>query len=241
MINSDRILDKAWRQLTEDNIIKLPDLISLFDFIDRIVGRKILSPEYRDFLIELVLESPSSTVDKRGVKELIERLFECEFDDLINGIVSDGMTQTMNLERRGWGSSKVDSSKGQIGELKRRIAELKRMNGSKDIIIDYYDKLVVLLSVSSNYSDNDNGTLSNDEIISRLKQGIDKQDIIIDKLKRKVGNVQTHWQKFLSIVSKLFFSKGVLAFIIGLLFIFVISFEFLESGAEYEFDHYHDL
>lgn len=230
MSSNDVLLSKAWLKVTRyaDSKLRLTDLLVLFDILEDMVHDKLLSDEYREFLVEFVMECPQVEVSQDQFRALMERLFECSLDDILNGrLVSrikrqfddfgsesrngvdygnrDEYTQTMNME-----SSKFNSfmSKGTLQEkeeiLRARIGELESMlsrsrsfgsrdyrttSKMKDILLDYYknlDKITVLKNSSKNGTID--GNLAVDSVVKRLKNGIDKQDVLIGELKRKVGD-----------------------------------------------------
>lgn len=230
MSSNDVLLSKAWLKVTRyaDSKLRLTDLLALFDILEDMVHDKLLSDEYREFLVEFVMECPQVEVSQDQFRALMERLFECSLDDILNSrLVSrikrqfddfgsesrngvdygnrDEYTQTMNME-----SSKFNSfmSKGTLQEkeeiLRARIGELESMlsrsrsfgsrdyrttSKMKDILLDYYknlDKITVLKNSSKNGTID--GNLAVDSVVKRLKNGIDKQDVLIGELKRKVGD-----------------------------------------------------
>lgn len=207
-MDSDSILNKAWIQVTSSAVskLKLSNLLVLFDVLEVVVNYKILTNEYREFLVEFIIECPNVQVDQYQFMSLIERLFECPFTDIIKGNLVkkyenntlnrqdfEDYTQTMNLESAKFNSFLNDENAiAREDILKNRIAELESMlmnsrddrtvGKIKDMLINYYK---TLNEIKLNYKSKNTQL---DKILERLKSDIDKQDIIINELKRKVND-----------------------------------------------------
>lgn len=223
----DRYFDEAWRSVTSaiNGKLRLSDVLILFDVLEDTLKRKLLSTEYRDFLVEFILECPGIEVDRSQFKSLMERLFECTFENVLRGGLVNRLdrntygsereefTQAMTME-----SSKFNSflASGTAPEkerkLRERIGELESMiqrsqlNESrdertlgkmKDLLIKYYK---ALSSLAVYAPDSNVQSPSVNRVMARLRESIDKQDVLIAELKRKVGDSRPD-----SLLGKLFF------------------------------------
>jgi hypothetical protein len=151
----DSYINEAWVKVTSptNGKLRLTDLLLFFDILEDLRNCKLLSSEYREFLIEFILECPSIEVDLNQFKALMERLFECSFDELIRGKLinnnnnnndnnnndnnnsnnnnnfeREDFTQTMNLESTKFNSfMKNGSVNEKESKLRERIKELELM------------------------------------------------------------------------------------------------------------------
>lgn len=228
MNSADVLISRAWVQVTSyaDSKLRLTDLLALFNVLEDMVGEKLLSDEYRDFLVEFVMECPQVEVNQEQFRALMERLFECSIEDILQGgLVNkskgrfgaidvpqrgvdyesrDDFTQTMNIESSKFNSfmlkgtleEKEDILRGRISELESMLTRSKilntrdgrTVNKMKDLLLEYYkslDKIIVSGRVQRVPD-----TRPMQKIVQRLKNGIDKQDVLINELKRKVGDDQ---------------------------------------------------
>jgi hypothetical protein len=234
----DLLLQNAWSRVTGSRAsqLRLTDLMTLFDVLENLGERKLLSNEYRDFLVEFILECPNTEVDIEQFKSLMERLFECPLNDVFRGrlydrnvanesanvnrdsnismrkgvdqgdVYGEDITQTMNLERGKFNSFlRNDSLDEREGILRDRIINLRDMisrsqdqrtvSKMKDVLINYYAKLDEITSSQVHIkaqaqATGVNATQSEERnaLIERLKSNVDKQDVIINELRRKFGD-----------------------------------------------------
>ncbi|GMM43777.1 hypothetical protein DAPK24_003520 [Pichia kluyveri] len=212
--------------------LKLADLLSLFDVMESLNGKNLLSTEYKNFLIEFILECPSAEVDKEQFNSLMERLFECPIHDVINGKLvqksdynytqtqfddnskygnntgrhyreSEEFTQTMNNESKKFNLFlKNEPIDVQEQILRDRIQELRNMvsksennqirdyrsiDKMKNVLIEYLLSLDEL-NISRNEISNKERSIQKKKVINRLKDNVEKQDILIKELKKKFGD-----------------------------------------------------
>lgn len=212
--------------------LKLADLLSLFDVMESLNGKNLLSTEYKNFLIEFILECPSAEVDKEQFNLLMERLFECPIHDVINGKLveksdynytqtqfndnskygnniggnyreSEEFTQTMNNESKKFNLFlKNEPIDVQEQILRDRIQELRNMvsksennqirdyrsiDKMKNVLIEYLLSLDEL-NISRNEISNKERSIQKKKVINRLKDNVEKQDILIKELKKKFGD-----------------------------------------------------
>lgn len=231
MSSVDPLIAKAWAKVTPPYAgakLRLTALLNLFNELEDLVHHKLLSSEYREFLVEFIMECPDSEIDQTQFKLLMERLFECTIEDVLNGSLiqrskggfstnsnlrnvsneeqkgyfSEDFTQTMTAESRNFNSFMQKGTKLEQEKILRdRINELELMlsnsqkydyrddrtiNKMKDVLIVYYRKLDSInkskvITQTSAYDDE-----RKSELIRRMKNNIDKQDVLITELKRKV-------------------------------------------------------
>lgn len=209
----DTQFNTAWNQVTSttNNKLKITDLLLLFDTLENLKSTTLISLEFREFLIEFILECPNTEITKDQFKSLMERLFECSIQDLLSGklvgnenqsrLDDNDLTQTMNLESLKFNSFINNNSSSSIEKeryIRNKIKELENMisksnnNKLKDVLINYYKKLDGVrssLSISTSSSTSSpTPRFKNSKTIQRLKLNIDKQDILINELKKKVGD-----------------------------------------------------
>ncbi|KAG7882276.1 hypothetical protein KL937_000847 [Ogataea polymorpha] len=79
-----RILDRAWARFTDTDRIAITDTGALIEEIEQIWGRALLSPDYKAFWIDTILEHPSRSLTKHEFLVLFKMLFEVEFEDLFD-------------------------------------------------------------------------------------------------------------------------------------------------------------
>ncbi|KAG7868325.1 hypothetical protein KL918_001983 [Ogataea parapolymorpha] len=84
MGRGDRILDRAWARFTDSDRIAITDTGALIEEIEQIWGRALLSPDYKAFWIDTILEHPSRSLTKHEFLVLFKMLFEVEFEDLFD-------------------------------------------------------------------------------------------------------------------------------------------------------------
>lgn len=228
MSSADVLISRAWMQVTSysDSKLRLTDLLALFNVLEDLVREKLLSDEYRDFLIEFVMECPQVEVNQEQFKALMERLFECSMEDILRGGLTnksksrfaavdvplhgadyenrEDFTQTMNMESSKFNSfmlkgtlrEKEDILRGRIRELESMLTRSKThntrdsrtVNKMRDLLLEYYKSLDKITVSKSASSVPETGPMQG--IVQRLKDGIDKQNVLINELKRKVGDDQ---------------------------------------------------
>ena len=228
------VLYESWIRVTGSAYgkLKLADLLSLFDVMESLNGKNLLSTEYKNFLIEFILECPSAEVDKEQFNSLMERLFECPIHDVINGKLveksdynytqtqfddnskygnntgghyreSEEFTQTMNNESKKFNLfMKNEPIDVQEQILRDRIQELRNMvsksennqirdyrsiDKMKNVLIEYLLSLDEL-NISRNEISNKERSIQKKKVINRLKDNVEKQDILIKELKKKFGD-----------------------------------------------------
>ncbi|KAG0680585.1 hypothetical protein C6P40_002020 [Pichia californica] len=180
MSSVDDIITRAWVQIAPYSgaKLRLTDMLTLFNIMEDLTRCKILSEEYREFLVEFILECPDTEVDHNQFKSLIERLFESSFENIIRGNLmartregyentnnyDQDFTQTMNLESSKFNEfMQRDSIDEKEDILRKRISELESMisksqirgpkddrvtSKMKDILIGYYKSLDSISRVS---------------------------------------------------------------------------------------------
>lgn len=221
MAISDDYISDAWVQLltSETSKLRLSNLLTLFDVLENILHKQIITNEYRNFLVEFILECPSVEIDQAQFKSLVERLFECSIDDVLHGKLMKGneiylgetgdnfrnpdeFTQTMDIESTkfnkfmnyGTSEEKEKILRGRIRELESMLSRSqiggyrndRTMNKMKDLLIGYYQNLDTINISKINKSGKSINTT--DRIIHRLKTNIDRQDVLVKELKRKIGD-----------------------------------------------------
>lgn len=226
MNSVDEIIKRAWLQIVPypNSKLRLTDLLALFNALEDITNNRLLTNEYRDFLVEFILECPDAQVDQQQFKSLMERLFEISIESVINGELvdrsksnkfnlydgkqsnpnnNDEFTQTMNLESQRFNSfMQSDSVENKRNILKQRIDEVEsllsnfELRGIKDermitkmkeLLLGYYKNLT-LLEKNNNLNQSSMRKNNLESILQRLKSDVDKQDMLIVELKRKVGH-----------------------------------------------------
>ncbi|OUT20701.1 hypothetical protein CAS74_004367 [Pichia kudriavzevii] len=221
---TNKYLKWAWERVTgsENGRLRMTNLLHLFDVLDELVGFKLLNDVYREFLVDLIMECPASEIDILEFQQLIEKMFECTFDDVLNGKLSnketenEEFTKTMNVEsikfnsfmREGTDYDREENLRQRIQEMERMIERVQRssskdyrtMDKMKDVLIDYYRRL-------DRFKKSHAGGPGS-ELTERLKRGIEKQDMLINELREKVGDNRptTVMGKIYHVVSQ-FFSK----------------------------------
>lgn len=221
MAISDDYISDAWVQIltSETSKLRLSNLLTLFDVLENILHKQIITNEYRNFLVEFILECPSVEIDQAQFKSLVERLFECSIDDVLHGKLMKGneiylgetgdnfrnpdeFTQTMDIESTkfnkfmnyGTSEEKEKILRGRIRELESMLSRSqiggyrndRTMNKMKDLLIGYYQNLDTINISKINKSGKSINTT--DRIIHRLKTNIDRQDVLVKELKRKIGD-----------------------------------------------------
>lgn len=148
MDSVEKIITRAWLQIVPypSSKLRLTDLLTLFNALEDITNNKLLTNEYRDFLVEFILECPDTEVDQQQFTSLMERLFEIPIGNIINGELvdrsksnkssiyddklndNDDFTQTMYLESRKFNSfMQSDSIEDKKNILKGRIDEVQSL------------------------------------------------------------------------------------------------------------------
>lgn len=158
--------------------IPLAAVLEYFDALEQRVDRALLAPEERDLVVEFVLESPATrALSWTEVQQLVERLLDASLETIV---ARAGPDDTMGPTK----FNKILSSapadrKGAL--LRDRIARLEilasksRSSSLRDSLLDCYRMAVQERSSG----------------VDRLKAGIDRQEITINRLKRKAG-LKTH-------------------------------------------------
>lgn len=251
--------NKAWETVTGSPFaeMRVTDIMWFYDVLEEYLNKQLLSDVERKFLVDVIMDCPDTSVDKTKFKAFMERLFECSMDDILRGFLisnhdnKEEYTRTLTLK-----SDTLNSilHKGTVDERKKalqfRINELEGMvsraqlNDKKDektitvlnqVLLNYYRSLISLLQ-SQPELDN--------SLISRLKNGVDRQDMLVNELKAKVGDTipSSTWGKikyrFLRTYYMLLrtFRYCFTALVLIILFQTIMSLYNSDYGEDYEDD-----
>lgn len=253
-------ISRAWVKVTGSHLgkLRLTDTLLFFDVLEEMMHTVLLSDEYREFIVEFILECPGVEVTQSQFRLLMERLFECTIDDVLQGSLvnkerdSDDYTKTMNIESqkfnsflsRGTNDEREDGLRKRIEELENMISKAqmsksrddKTLTKMKDVLVNYYKNLVQLIESRAT------PTRSTDPYLERLKSGIDKQDVLIKELKRKVGDKLPSgvWGSILRVYAFLLKMFKYGAFIVFVIIIIQISLSLVYDG-DYSDDYEDEL
>lgn len=85
--NTDVLIDNAWQKITNSrtsDVISIKDLLFLIEAMESDLKFEILNNENKEFLINFIISDSYLTLSKIDFKELFFKLFDIEFDKLIN-------------------------------------------------------------------------------------------------------------------------------------------------------------
>ncbi|GMF98059.1 hypothetical protein B5S33_g1688 [[Candida] boidinii] len=85
--NTDALIDNAWQKITNSrnaDVISIKDLLFLIEAIESELKFEILNHENKEFLINFIISDSYLTLSKVDFKELFFKLFDIEFDKLVN-------------------------------------------------------------------------------------------------------------------------------------------------------------
>lgn len=256
--------DRAWMKVTGSPVskLRLTDVLWFYDTLEEFLNAQILSDIDREFLVEVIMECPDAEVDKVQFRILMEQAFEYPMEDILRGSLvkniddRDQYTKTMTLKSETFNKLLQQGTHNEReSKLRHRIRELESMilrsqiskskddralGKMKDVLINYYKNLVQLIELQGSNSEIENS------YIEKLKRGIDKQDALINELKKKVGNsipngIQRRIQYYLMILYD-FFWKMFRYATLAILLIIVLQLVFsMLVDREYKDDYDDDF
>ncbi len=212
MYGVDTILNDAWDRVSLNTQIKLSDTINLLDQIEAILGKPIISNEYRSFWIDTVLSNPGLSVTKSDFKELFKKLFNMRFADALYSTernrdnLTKQMTDSIVEETTNIKKLQCMDDDEKINEYSKRIRLLQDALETRDIYggSKYLDhstelainqKLVKYLSalneVYKHYTQKVSSKPSFSQYVEKLSSGISKQEELLKSLDKKFDEHET--------------------------------------------------
>lgn len=253
--------DRAWERVTGSSVseMRITDIMWFYDILEEYLNKQLLSDVERKFLIEVIMDCPDTSVDKTKFKAFMERLFECSMDAILQGYLvsnhdnKEEYTRTLTLKsdtlnnvlQRGSVNERKRSLQSRIKELERMVSRAqgidkkdeKTLSVLNQVLLNYYRSLV---SLTETQPETENSLTT----IERLKSGIERQDMLVNELKRKVGDTipSGAWGRIkYSLVRLYYILLSVLRYGIGavvflLLIQVIMSFYSVDYGDDYEDD-----
>ncbi|ODV85275.1 hypothetical protein CANARDRAFT_23337 [[Candida] arabinofermentans NRRL YB-2248] len=129
-MTSSQILNEAWSYISTSSVISITDVPNLIERIEAILHKDILSNEYKEFLIDFMLQYPELKLTKYQFRELFSRLFMLDFDTVLKEAKYDKLnlakdtTETIQSELT---SILKTNSKLSISELREKLMNQKSM------------------------------------------------------------------------------------------------------------------
>ncbi|KAG7894992.1 hypothetical protein KL905_000229 [Ogataea polymorpha] len=209
-----RILDRAWARFTDTDRIAITDTGALIEEIEQIWGRALLSPDYKAFWIDTILEHPSRSLTKHEFLVLFKMLFEVEFEDLFDTDTDlTRRTDTRTIKRKAPAAlslveqkqrlfQKISILKGTLNaQRKRSVDEDRTMELQLNRrLVDCYEALIQVYE-----------QLAAEPADSALVLAVKRQDELLAQFKRKLNRTAKIklWRSYLTLLV-----AGLLAFCI---------------------------
>lgn len=176
--------------------------LEYFDMLEVYLDETILSLEERDFLIEFVIDCTSESVDWSQFQQVVRRLLNRSLEEIVNSAMPD-YEPTMGVTK--FNKLVHSRPKGeQTSLIRERIDKLEALR-AKSKSVSLRDSLIECYKLLQS---------ERDVQLERIKRGVDKQDIIIQQLKRKTKLAGFNWGKLKRYVLWAFATFILVSFIV---------------------------